>query len=413
MRKIALITPWPNERTGIADYAYDLAIGLAKEQVKMDVFTTSPDRPSVPKNVQVHSLDQFQSGSDFDSVVYQMGNCSDFHAEMLAVLFENPGIVHLHDLTLHHLIAYFLYRGTTKEYYRVLQYWYGPATMQKVKAHNELAQAGFWDSEKVASVPFFDPVLQFAKGCIVHSGYAQNAIANRFPGLQSCVLPQVYRDMQPSQGRAPNSSIQVGIFGIVQPHKHVDLVLECLADCRAQELDLHLHIGGALDRGCERLLDTVDSLGLNGSVTYHGRLSTDGFVELMRRVDVCVSLRYPTMGETSAVVSRAMQLGIPTIVNDVGWYAELPDCVKKLPTDRGAMRSGLIDCFHGCVTDPAEFQAWRSQCLQLASNSFSFEVVVQQYLEALSSLSGTGVFGTASLQVPPANPNHKIQRLAA
>ncbi len=388
MRKIALITPWPEERTGIADYAYDLTFGLSKERVEIHVYTDSVDRPAVPTNVFVHAMDRFRGGSDFDHVVYQMGNCSDFHAEMLAVLFEHPGIVHLHDLTLHHLIAYFLYRGQVENYYRVLQYWYGPETMRTVRSHNELLNSGFWDSEKVASVPFFEPALQHAQGCIVHSNYARDAIKKKFPGLLTKVLPQVYRKMLPNAHRQIGTTIQVGVFGIVQLHKHVDVVMECVADCRAQGLDIHLHLGGALDRGCESILNVADSLGIQDAFTYHGRLSAEGFLDLMRQVDLCVSLRYPTMGETSAVVSRAIQLGLPTIVNNVGWYAELPDCVRKLPTERLAMRTELTACLEQCASDPVGFNDWSSKCRLLASDSYSFENVVKQYLKTLDLQSG-------------------------
>jgi glycosyltransferase involved in cell wall biosynthesis len=55
---------------------------------------------------------------------------------------------------------------------------------------------------------------------------------------------------------------------------------------------------------------------------------------LMAACDVLVSLRYPTMGETSGSVIRAMSIGKPLIVSDVGWFAELPDgTALKVPVD--------------------------------------------------------------------------------
>jgi glycosyltransferase involved in cell wall biosynthesis len=387
MRKLALITPWPDERTGIADYAYDLALGIAKADIEVHVFTDSLDRPAVPTNICVQSLNKFPGSSDFDHVVYQMGNCSDFHAEMLPILFEYPGIVHLHDLTLHHLIAFFLYRDEVEDYYNVLKYWYGPEVMRTVRSHNELGKSGFWDTDKVTTVPFFDPVLQHAHGCIVHSNYALNTIKDRFPSLKTCSIPQVYRDMVPNSSRQRGKTIQVGVFGIVQLHKHVDVVMEAVADCIEQGLQIHLNIGGALDRGCEHLLEIANALGIQNAFTYHGRLSSDRFIDLMRQMDMCVSLRYPTMGETSAVVSRAIQLGLPTIVNHIGWYAELPDCVKKISTGREKMRSELFSCLAQCAGDPAAFQKWTSECRDLASNSYSFVNVVERYVHTLDLLS--------------------------
>jgi glycosyltransferase involved in cell wall biosynthesis len=55
---------------------------------------------------------------------------------------------------------------------------------------------------------------------------------------------------------------------------------------------------------------------------------------LMAACDVLVNLRYPTMGETSGSVIRALALGQALLVSDVGWFSELPDdAVLKVPVD--------------------------------------------------------------------------------
>jgi hypothetical protein len=65
-----------------------------------------------------------------------------------------------------------------------------------------------------------------------------------------------------------------------------------------------------------------------------------GYVEeeelwsLMAACDACISLRSPTMGETSGSVIRALSLGRPLVVSDLGWFSELPDDVAlKVPVD--------------------------------------------------------------------------------
>jgi len=60
----------------------------------------------------------------------------------------------------------------------------------------------------------------------------------------------------------------------------------------------------------------------------------DRLWSLMAASDVCVNLRWPTMGETSGAAIRALALGRPLVVSDVGWFAELPDdVVAKVPVD--------------------------------------------------------------------------------
>ena len=63
--------------------------------------------------------------------------------------------------------------------------------------------------------------------------------------------------------------------------------------------------------------------------------STSGALwELMIACDVHVNLRSPTMGETSGTAIRALALGKPLVVSDVGWFSELPDDVAlKVPVD--------------------------------------------------------------------------------
>jgi glycosyltransferase involved in cell wall biosynthesis len=384
MRSLALITPWPPQRSGIADYALDLATGLTEQGVKVDVYTTSTDYPAPPADILVRPLEEFAGSADYDHTVYQMGNCSDFHAEMLPVLFEHPGIVHLHDLTLHHLIAFFLYRGDARDYYRVLQHWYGPDVAKRVQNHNRTSCPHFWDSPLVGEVPFFDPVLEAATGCIVHSQHARRSVLQRFAGLPTAVIPQVYRQMTPTAQIPANNVLQIGVFGIVQKHKHIDLLLQAVAECNAQQGLVHLHIGGELDRGCEGLPELAESLGLKTQVTFYGRMEEAAFIQLMRKVDLCISLRYPTMGETSAVVSRAVQLGLPTMVNDIGWYAELPDCVRRLPVESSALKRQLIDLIRTYAQDRSQLRAWALKCRALAASTYSFEHVCNSYIYLLS-----------------------------
>lgn len=391
IRKIAMITPWPDERTGIADYAFDLVHGLANAGVEVDVFTTSSGSRRNHSSITIQDIDRFTGSEDYDQTVYQMGNCSTFHGPQLPVLFEHPGVVHLHDPALHHLMAFFLYRDDVQDkdkvqaYYQVLRSWYGPDVTEWVLEYNEANHLAFWDGPHVNQVPFFDPVLACATGCIVHSKFAQQAVGKRFPDLEALKFPQLYQGTSPSRlDNALEDTIHVGIFGLVQAHKHVDVVLEAVSACVTQGKKIHLHVGGALEETCQSLPELVDTLSIPNNVTFYGRMAEEAFLDKMRSVHICISLRYPTMGETSAIVSRAMQLGLPTIVNDVGWYAELPDCVVKLPIEKDEMRSLLTQELSSLCEDHSLLHKWTQQCHEYASTTYSFERGIQDYIQLLN-----------------------------
>jgi glycosyltransferase involved in cell wall biosynthesis len=70
----------------------------------------------------------------------------------------------------------------------------------------------------------------------------------------------------------------------------------------------------------------------------------------MTACDVHVSLRSPTMGETSGTVIRALTLGKPLVVSDTGWFAELPGAVAL----KVAVGDSEVDELHAAIRLLAE-----------------------------------------------------------
>ncbi len=385
MRKVALITPWPPQRTGIADYAFDLAIGLAQQRVEVVVFTDEEVPVPAGQGVQVRHVREFDGARQYDRVVYQMGNNPAFHSSVFLLLARHGGVVHLHDMVLHHLVAYYtVAQGRSHLYYRLLEHWYDSNVMQTVRAWNEVNRVCFWDSPRVTEIPLFDPVLRYAHGCIVHSEFCRQRVQARLPHLACAVIPQCYRDMKvvvpPS-----NRCFRIGVFGILQPHKHVDKVLRGVAHTLAQGVDVELDVAGSIEPGCEGLPGLAQELGIESRVHFHGRTEEAEFVRLMQSVDLCMALRYPTMGESSAVVSRCLQLGVPTVVSDVGWYAELPSVVQKIGTGDQGMQAEVNSLIFRHATDQQYHQAIREKAASHAEREFEFGGLAARYLRFLDA----------------------------
>jgi glycosyltransferase involved in cell wall biosynthesis len=88
--------------------------------------------------------------------------------------------------------------------------------------------------------------------------------------------------------------------------------------------------------GDAQLRIRLDALGLEAGkhVLLRGYVPADEFSSLGAAADICVSLRSPTLGETSASAVAALTVGTPLVVSDVGWFRELPDSVvAKVPPD--------------------------------------------------------------------------------
>jgi glycosyltransferase involved in cell wall biosynthesis len=387
--KVALFAPWPPQRSGIADYAYRLAVGLLEQNVELEVFTAATS-PAPLEGCAIHVVTadsgSLPAGEAFP--VFQLGNNVAFHAFQPSALARLGGLVHLHDPVLHHLHVDRTLAAGDGGYWDDLEFWYGPAVSH---ACNRLVELGAppWSNAAVTAIPLFEPYLQFADAVLVHSQSALRTINQRMPALRGYCLPQSY-PLDPPTPRTPRPSrgpLRLGVFGWIEPHKRVDQILAAMAELRRRGVDIRLDICGPAGATMGELVDQIGALGLSSVVQLRGHLEHATFLSEIAGVDLCVNLRDPTMGEASAVVTQAIQLGTPVIVTDTGWYAEQPDFVLKVPAGPSA-----VDAL---VTHLARLDANREALYSLtestrryASTELDFATVIGRYVGILTELAG-------------------------
>jgi len=333
--KIAYFSPLPPQRTGIADYSRDLLPSLA-EHAALTLFMEQVDqvRGELSARFPVRPVSEFPVRRwDFDIALYQMGN-SLFHETIYQTLQQFPGISVLHDYSLHHLIAGITaWRGDFARYIMEMGYAYGLTGLRLARGVHE----GLW-SYPLFEYPLNERCAALSLGVIVHSKYAWTKLQCR---------PEVTRVAQVNQpiplpaqregGRAalglPTEAFIVGHFGQMTPEKRLQDVTEAFRRLLQVRPDARLLLVGEVPdwyEGLEQALAGLDEAVI--SVGYVPDLNT--FYAYAAASDLCVNLRYPSLGETSASLLRVMAVGRPVIVSNVGWYTELPDdCCLKLDHD--------------------------------------------------------------------------------
>jgi glycosyltransferase involved in cell wall biosynthesis len=107
----------------------------------------------------------------------------------------------------------------------------------------------------------------------------------------------------------------------------------------------------------------------------------------MHAVDVGISLRYPTTGETSAVVCALAGMGKPLIVSDVGAFAELPDefAIKIPVLDEQSM---LTTTMRQLSISPEMRQAMAHAARAYAQER-TWERVAEQYMAFIERVVAT------------------------
>ncbi len=330
--RLACISPLNPAPTGISDYAEELLPHLARfADIELVVVGALPTNPALNIFPRL-TLDEFSSrASEYDVVLYHMGN-SPAHALIYETLLKVPGVVVMHDVVLHHLRAWLtLERGKRAEYLDAMKSEYGAAGEQA--AWGEINGRALADRFEF---PLNENVVRAARALIVHSAYAAKQISRVAPTTPLAVIPMgialpqvIARDAARASLKLLREEFLIAMFGDVQPYKRVLPALSAFANFHAQFPASRLVLIGR----AAPLFDVrgaANALGIANAVHFVGYASREEYPLYIAAADVCLNLRYPTAGETSASLLRLFAAERACVVSDTGAFSELPDevCIK-------------------------------------------------------------------------------------
>jgi hypothetical protein len=116
-----------------------------------------------------------------------------------------------------------------------------------------------------------------------------------------------------------------------------------------------------------------------------GYLDEPAMLGLLAASDLLLNLRYPSFGESSGVLARALGLGCLVAVTNSGAYAELPDdiCIKLAArADPSAELTSLITRLAG---DPAGLQEVREGARSFAAGALHPARIAARYADMLDA----------------------------
>ncbi|HVS01185.1 MAG TPA: glycosyltransferase family 4 protein [Thermoanaerobaculia bacterium] len=327
--RIDYVSPLPPTRTGIADYSRDLlphleplcdlrVVRLPGQEVAAQIADRWPP-------VAMTAL-----GEGGRLPLYQMGN-NRHHLEVWRAAMATPGVLTLHDLVLHHFqLDRTLGHGDYPAYERQLALdhgWVGEAAARPVRFGGYGLAAQF-------ALPAHRDLLRRQRGVLVHSAWAAERVGQEDPELWVRAVPMAMPlppAGDPAAGRGfrerrglPLTAPLLGSFGFQTPMKRSDRVIRALAQEPLREA--RLVVAGEVAEVCD-LEGEARRAGVADRVRFLGYLPYADLEEAIAAVDLCLNLRYPTAGETSASLLRVLAVGCPVVVSDFAQFAELPPAV--------------------------------------------------------------------------------------
>lgn len=312
---VGYFAPPPGSPTGVADYAVDLRLALEAADPSLDL-RLNDDEPS--------------------DAIYHLGN-NHHHAAIMRRALANPGLLILHDATLHH---FYLGQLSEHDYLAEVVAQYGSAFAARAQQ--------WWDQRhtSAANREYFDhgllgTVASRSRVVAVHSAMAAERVRREAPRAPVIVVPHLRLQgppVEPSRTQslrdewgASAETVILGLFGHLRETKRVASVVRAL-ERAARERDLLLVLSG----------DAVESSAELAWNSTHPRirrlpaLPEPMFSTALAACDVGVTLRYPSAGETSGLGIRFLSLGVPLLTTDGPLSDGLPEvgCLRVSPPPR-------------------------------------------------------------------------------
>jgi glycosyltransferase involved in cell wall biosynthesis len=328
--KVAFLTPLTPVRSGIASYS----AMILRELASLCEVTAVVDQAEIGfgEVPVVRFADFLPRRDEFDRVVCQIGN-NPYHETFYRFALENPSIVVLHDMVLHHLLVEMtLARGDADGYIEAMRRNHGEAGARLARSraaglHGEIANFLYPASLELAQKSLHVIVInEFAAGRLRELGVRTPISLTGHPHVSTAVEPDSRLKLRARHGFGPAVRV-VGMFGFVTAAKRPHIVFQALARARETRPDLSLLIVGEPGPGTD-----LEAIAESCRVPRHcwqatGYVADEDFDRYLAAVDVVVNLRYPSAGETSGPLIHILAAGVPVAVSDYASFSSLPDAV--------------------------------------------------------------------------------------
>jgi glycosyltransferase involved in cell wall biosynthesis len=342
---IAFVSPLPPQKSGISDYSADLLPYLQKE-MDIDLFVEPGIKISDPRLRSKFKIfpwtELLDRRDDYATVVYQMGN-SEYHAHMIKLIKEFPGVVVLHDFYLSHLIYHLC--GTNYVGFENKDFCTELGKDHGLRAMIDFIQNG--SDHALWNWSLNWQILKYAQEIVVHSPY-QLELLQRYYGLGWTPKPNVIKPLRQPIITHDNrlridSREKLGIdkedflfcsFGFINSIKLSHLIVQAFNNVFSNQSRAVLAFVGELDKGeyGHELEKIIEESNLDNRIRITGYVDNQTYRQYLSSADIAIQLRTNSRGETSAAVLDTMAYGIPTIINSHGSLNDYnPEAVVKLP----------------------------------------------------------------------------------
>jgi glycosyltransferase involved in cell wall biosynthesis len=324
--RIAYLSPWPPQKSGVADYSYRLMPSLLKE-LDVTVFAENPHACLPMLGLEIRSLDSYpECAATFDNAIYHLGNGLT-HLKIYEHAWLIPGVIVLHDYNIHPFF-HFGFLGCPRE----------PLYEEAIKEYGDEGHVAWAHYQTtghrpdVWQFPMSHPIARRSRATVVHSRWVSDQLTDVQHIVRVHHGAQIEESLHTDDQQLLRERLSltenaywIGIFGFVNRHKRVESVLRAAKNLLTKGYPIRILIVGEVNDDTLDIIGAAKTIGVSEILRLEGYVTESQFLEYMRAVDIVCNLRYPTMGESSGSMFHALALSKATLVSDCGAFSEIPD----------------------------------------------------------------------------------------
>ena len=391
--RVAFFSPLPPVKSGIADYSAAVLDPLARIAC-VETFEAQP---------------QNFDPSAYDAVLCAIGQQSASHFRVRRRAGASRRSGPYHEANLHHLIAdATIRRGDWDAYLREVELGAGAEALDFARRHVRTLERG-----PQYELPLLRNILDRSRALIVHSD-AVAAVA-REQGFRGPIakIPHgswiVDADRMAYRARLGLNERQplIGIFGFLKPYKRIAESLRAFRRLIKVVPEARMILVGEAHPELP-LASMLHSMNLSAHARHIDFAPIEDFNGYIAACDIVLNLRYPTVGESSGTLQRALGMGKAVVVSDVGSFSEYPsEICLKAPVD-SSEEDHIFEYLNLLVSRPEVARELGARARAWVAKECSWENVAGRYADFLRAVAEGREAGeapktqeAAAISVPP------------
>ena len=327
----------PPARSGTADYLQEQLGGFASEW-NLVVVVRNETKARKRQDCLVLDYSSYKKRRhDFQGVprLIHLAN-NAWHAHAYEESKHAGAVLLLHEFSMHHLLTETTLALGDRPSYRQELVECSPEGEMVANLRDQ----GVWSGIEQFLFPAIESRLRLASGVIGHSRWILDQVSAVESDLPCAHIPHHYsrtnsldRESCRAKFGIKEGELAVVSLGFVTPAKCIDQIIRALSEIRSESPPFKFWIFGEM-RHPATVRNAIKRYGMEDIVVEKGYTSMSSFEAAIEASDLVINLRYPTVGETSGTMTRAMGAGKPVVVFRHGSFSEPPaDAVVGVPLD--------------------------------------------------------------------------------